>query len=142
MMNPGVKVGFVLTLSRNKKGKIFVCEVVMLALTHPNGFSYVINMHRDISNEISVEHLLNAIFMDTLTGLIQSHEKFVKSHMPSGDIYLQAAMRSFHPTTKIILDNLASMVKQASEVQPEWPEETQPEGADDMIEKQKSPVCL
>lgn len=140
MMSPGGKVGFVLTLSCKKDGTIFVCEVIISTLKHPNGFTYVISMQRDVSNEISAEGLIYAVFTETFADLIRTRATFVKNCMPSGEMHVQAVANSIHVSTKTVFDNLASMVNQKHYINQEYAEATQSRSPKETINKASSPA--
>jgi len=56
---PGEYAAHVQVLNRKKSGHIFVCEVIMLAYSHPTcGWKFTVGLQRDITDEVSVRSLL------------------------------------------------------------------------------------
>lgn len=82
MADKGEHVGFSLVLNRTKRGHLFVCEVLMLAMEHPVvGWPYTIGLQRDVSEEVSVKELLEATTPEMLDVLIRRQEGPVKERI-------------------------------------------------------------
>lgn len=84
---PDEYAAHVQVVNRKKSGDIFVCEVIMLAYSHPTcGWKFTVGLQRDITDEISVRSLLKHALNGEYIALHNSRQGVVNELLASLNI--------------------------------------------------------
>mmetsp|Transcript_25251 Transcript_25251/g.71196 ORF Transcript_25251/g.71196 Transcript_25251/m.71196 type:complete len:530 (-) Transcript_25251:114-1703(-) len=106
---------YFVNLTCTKSGAaLFVSEVITLFLKHPViGWTYVLSLQRDITDDISVESLLCAAAAGRHKELIRNHEITAKQQVSTWDTDAESAVKYFHEKAGKILRKkvMTTMVK-------------------------------
>jgi hypothetical protein len=84
MENPDQTSAFALVLNRKKSGRLFVCELVMMAHRHPTlGWSYCVGLQRDVTDVVSISSLLDAVSSAKYKELVEHTRKTMLDRVTS-----------------------------------------------------------
>mmetsp|Transcript_86185 Transcript_86185/g.257255 ORF Transcript_86185/g.257255 Transcript_86185/m.257255 type:complete len:381 (+) Transcript_86185:136-1278(+) len=111
MAKKGQHISFSLALNRTKTGRLFVCEILMLAMEHPVvGWPYTIGLQRDVTRQVSVKELLQATSREALAALIERQEGPVKERIESLRLNTDATNGYFHSKSVDMWEDMMRMV--------------------------------
>jgi len=97
MADPAKHVTFSLVLNKTKKGKIFVCELVMHAHQHPTfGWSYCVGLQSDVTKEVSVAELIHAALHGGYDELVKSQRAFMQRRVANLGLSSAQGVRYLH----------------------------------------------
>lgn len=79
---PKSKLGFALLVNRRGSGALFTCELLMFMIRRPRcGWCCALGMQRDVTNEISPEHVLTAAVRGQYEQLVDKRRDALKARL-------------------------------------------------------------
>jgi len=102
---------FCLALNRTKDGNLFVCEIVMFMMHHPDvGWPYSIGLQRDVSSSVSVGEMLRAGDDEKLLVLAATHRAVVDKHVQCLNMQADFTVEYFHSKSLEMWEDMMRMV--------------------------------